>query len=410
MSLFEKKFIKPLYNSYCFSNIPKTVQFLLDATKNLGLPQDTIPKDKYQKVVFFFVDAFGWKFFEKNKNKYPSLKRFIDRGIVSKITAQFPSTTAAEVTTVNTGSTVGDHGIYEWFYYEPKLDAVIAPLLFSYAGDKARDTLKSSDINPATLYPTTTIYQQLKKQGIKSYTFLPSDFAFSEYNLAVNKGDNIFPYNTLAQGLTDISNTIIKEKQNSYYFFYYGKIDYIGHQYGTDSRYFESEIELFFTALENIFFKFIDGKVKDTIILLSADHGQTDVDPKNTFYLNKKIKNISKYFKTTKNGKPIVPAGSCRDMFLHVKEEFIDELQQILIKKLMGKAEVYQTKKLINQGFFGPKISSKFLSRVGNLVILPYMKETVWWYEKDIFEQKFIGHHGGLTPEEMEIPFLALPM
>jgi hypothetical protein len=46
------------------------------------------------------------------------------------------------------------------------------------------------------------------------------------------------------------------------------------------------------------------------------------------------------------------------------------------------------------------------MARVGNLVILPYRGEAVWWYEKDRFEQKFRGHHGGLTPQEMEIPLL----
>jgi hypothetical protein len=39
---------------------------------------------------------------------------------------------------------------------------------------------------------------------------------------------------------------------------------------------------------------------------------------------------------------------------------------------------------------------------VGNLVILPYAYESVWWYEKDKFEMRFRGHHGGLTPQEME--------
>jgi hypothetical protein len=50
------------------------------------------------------------------------------------------------------------------------------------------------------------------------------------------------------------------------------------------------------------------------------------------------------------------------------------------------------------------------LTRVGNVVILPYQYETVWWYEGGKFEMHFQGHHGGLTPEEMEIPLLLLAL
>ena len=32
------------------------------------------------------------------------------------------------------------------------------------------------------------------------------------------------------------------------------------------------------------------------------------------------------------------------------------------------------------------------------------------WYEPGKFEQKYYGHHGGLTPQEMEIPLLALEL
>jgi hypothetical protein len=55
-------------------------------------------------------------------------------------------------------------------------------------------------------------------------------------------------------------------------------------------------------------------------------------------------------------------------------------------------------------------ISTRFLARAGNLVILPYRGESVWWFEKDKYEQRFRGHHGGLTKQEMEIPLLSWEM
>jgi predicted AlkP superfamily pyrophosphatase or phosphodiesterase len=71
-------------------------------------------------VVLFFIDAFGWRFFEKFQDA-PFLKRMAKQGSIEKITSQFPSTTAAHVTTIHTGLPVGESGVYEWFYYEPHL-------------------------------------------------------------------------------------------------------------------------------------------------------------------------------------------------------------------------------------------------------------------------------------------------
>jgi hypothetical protein len=89
-------------------------------------------------------------------------------------------------------------------------------------------------------------------------------------------------------------------------------------------------------------------------------------------------------------------------MFLYIKDDLLDEAQSFLATRLEGRADVVKTESLIHEGFFGPEISSRFRERVGNLVILPYEYESVWWYEKEKFEMKFRGHHGGLTPQEME--------
>ena len=91
-------------------------------------------------------------------------------------------------------------------------------------------------------------------------------------------------------------------------------------------------------------------------------------------------------------------------MFLYIKDDLLDEAQSLLSEHLVGKADVVFTSDLIEAGYFGPQVTPRLRERMGNLVILSYRHESVWWYEKGKFEQKYYGHHGGLTPQEMEIP------
>lgn len=411
---FSQRFIKPLYDSYCFAALPQAIECMLTGQEDSALPRDAFGNlpTSYNKVILLFVDAFGWRFFKKYAEKYPFLKTALRYGAVSKMTSQFPSTTAAHVTCMHTGLDVGQSGVYEWYYYEPLIDEVIAPLLFAYAGDKERDTLKRAGIPTGAFFPTQTFYQKLQTRGIASYVFQSEAYTPSTFSDIVYKGATLIPFKRVSEALTNLVELV---KGNTapiaYYLLYYDKIDAICHTYGPNSPQFEETVDVFLRMIEELFYQKLVGRVEETLLILTADHGQVEVDPLRTYYLNKQIANIEQYLQTNRRGKPLVPAGSARDMFLHVKEERLDEAVSLLQKHLVGRAEVYPTAQLLAQHFFGSsQPSEEFLARVGNVVILPYQHETVWWYEGGKFEMHFQGHHGGLTPEEMEIPLLLLAL
>ena len=411
---YSRRFVKPLYDSYCFSALPQTVEFMLTGEGESALPGDAFGNlpTRYDKVILFFVDAFGWRFFQQYAEKYPFLKTILRHGAVSQMTSQFPSTTAAHVTCMHTGLDVGQSGVYEWNYYEPLVDEVITPLLFAYAGDKERDTLKRSGIPTEAFFPTQTFYQKLQTRGITSYVFQSASYTPSTFSDIVYKGATVIPFKRLSGALSNLAELVVADTAPiTYYFLYFDKIDAICHTYGPNSRQFEEAVDAFLRMMEELFYKKLSGKVRQTLVVLTADHGQVEVDPRRTFYLNKLDIDIEQYLQRNQRGKLLIPAGSARDMFLHVKEERIDEVVALLQKHLADRAEVYCTEQLVAQHFFGSTQPSRaFLTRVGNVVILPYQHETVWWYEEGKFDMHFQGHHGGLTPEEMEIPLLLLPL
>ena len=411
-SQFNPYFTRPIYDSYAFARIPDTIRSLLTGQDGAGaLPPRTLahlPR-RYNKVILILIDAFGWRFLQRFVDDYPFLRRIASEGVISKLTSQFPSTTAAHVTTIHTGLPVGESGVYEWFFYEPTLDAMIAPLMFSFAGDRARNTLQRAGVHPRTLYPRRTFYQSLKDAGVRSYVFQNRLYTPSPYSDAVFDGAQTIPYQTVSEALTNLTDLVIREEALAYFFLYFDGIDALAHSYGPDSPQMAAEVDTFVTALERLLHNALEGHVTDTLLLITADHGQVEVNPETTIYLNQTMPALEGYLKTNRKGQLLVPAGSARDMFLHIRPEYLDDAFYSLTRHLDGRAEVHRVADLIREGFFGGVISETFRGRVADLVILPYRHEAVWWYEKGRFEQGFHGHHGGLTPDEMETVLLAYP-
>ena len=404
-------FIRPAYDGCCFTAIPQSIAGLLGHGQIALAPElfRGLPKT-YRSVVLVLLDGFGWRFFEKVADDYPALRRFAAADGVVKLTAQFPSTTAAHVTCLHTGLEVGQSGVYEWQYYEPQLDTLITPLLFSYAGTKERDQLKATGIDPRRLYPTATIYQQLVQHGIASVVFQHREYTPSTFSDIAFDGAKTFGYNTLPEALVNLRQLLAEQRKPTYYVLYFDRLDALCHEYGPNTPQVAAELDAFLTTLERQFLAQLGGGCGDTLVLLTADHGQSETHPLRTIYLNThpSFAGCERFLRTDRQGKPIVPAGSPRDFFLYIRDELLEEAYDFLARRLAGRAVVYRTADLIAAGFFGAApVSEAFLGRVGNLVVLPYRGEAVWWYAQERFEQKYLGLHGGLTPQEMEIPLLA---
>jgi predicted AlkP superfamily pyrophosphatase or phosphodiesterase len=396
-------FVKPRYDSGGFASLPASIQAVFSG----GNPFPAF-QGEYDNLILCFIDGFGWRHFEKF-GSHPFLDRFTRNGSAVKLTSQFPSTTSGHTTCIHTGLNVGQSGIFEWNYYEPLLDAMMVPLLFSFSGTSERDTLKTTGIDPRRLYPAETLYQKLNAQGVASTVFQHREYTPSTYSNLVFDGATARGFKSLPETVVNLSLAVNAARGKNYFFLYYDRIDSVSHDYGPGSVQVEAEAEMFLQVMEKQLIERASPQGK-TLFLLTADHGQSEVDPATTIYLNRAFPGIQRFLKTNAKGDLLVPGGSCRDLFLYIKDGLLDEAQALLALGLSGKADVVKTADLISQGYFGPQISAAFRGRVGNLVILPYRYESVWWYEKDKFEQKYYGHHGGLTSQEMEIPLLGLEL
>lgn len=388
--------VRPLADGYAFAALPATVERLLLGGEG-GLPATALgdAPARVERVALVLLDAFGWRFFDRYADRHRLLRRMLAEGTVAKLTTQFPSTTAAHVTTMHTGRPVADHGMYEWNIYEPSIDALVTPLMFSFAGDGERDTLHSAGADPRTIFPTSTLYRRLADAGVRCFAYHPASFAPSTYDGVLIDGAVLHPYETLAGAFTALGAALAAASGPAYGYVYIDTLDATGHQYGPASEAFDAEALRCLSAIEAALGSLPAG----TLLLLAADHGQVDVDPGRTRFVNVLWPEIGAYLRLDGRGRPLAPAGSARDMFLHAAPGAHEYLVAQLRGLLGGFADVHATADLVAEGLFGVP-GPRLRARLGDVCILPAAGETVWWRERGRFGMRFRGHHGGLTPEE----------
>lgn len=404
-------FLYPSYKKYCFSNIPSTIlKFFNVKTGRPPLPSEifrnTVECEDSEKIILLLLDGYGYHQWIKHHKTHEFFREISQKGSISPITTVFPSTTAATLTTINTGLTPQEHALPEWTIYFGEIDMIINTLPFTPLGEKGQDSLLEMGVNPEILYDGDTIYQTLKDASVKSFAFVKASYAHGCYSKIVHKGSTVIPFITYSDMFAKLRKLVKDEKGPAYFYAYLDNLDAIGHLYGSHTLEYSAELSALSYALKTALLDKIDRKAAEkTLLLVTSDHGQVDISPEDTVYLNA-FQRLTHAFKRTKQGKPILPTGSARDVFLHIKPAKLQETSNFLSRKLKGKAQVMRTNEATKIGLFGiGKPRKRFLERVGNLLILPYENHTVWFEHIKGKKVYFRGYHGGLNEEEMFVPF-----
>src|SRR5262249_53909881 len=152
--------------------------------------------------------------------------------------------------------------------------------------------------------------------------------------------------------------------------------------YGFISPQVEAEILALFSLLEEIVQSNFARNCKDTLLLITADHGHSAVSSKDTIFLDERLPDLTRMTRTTRDGQLLASAGGPRDMFLYLKEEHLEEARGMLSASLQDRAKVYPTSQLLHEGYFGPNPSERLRERLGNLVVLASSDQLVWWRGK----------------------------
>lgn len=281
---------------------------------------------------------------------------------------------------------------------------VINALKFERAHSKEKN--KTLEVDPGNLFRGKTIANTLKNTGIDCFTHMNITNAGNACSKLIFEGSTIIPSLKPSDLIVNLRKNIEKTSGNAYFFVHLDSLDTISHEYGPQSHEYQAELSTITYLIQKELIEKVNSETaKETLILITSDHGAVDVNPEETIYIKLDLKNtLNLEVEDTK--KPVSPIGSPRDIFLHIKKEKLNWTKEILKQKIGEKAEIIDTEEADKKGLFGLKESSQeFLERTGNLLIIPKEKQTVWFETKNKSRISFLGQHGGLNSEEMLVPF-----
>lgn len=328
-------------------------------------------------VVLVLVDGLG----AISLRAHAGHARVLTAGMAKKDVAHsvFPSTTAAALTSLLTGAWPGEHGLVGYRVLDRSRDVLVNQLT----------GWESEGLDPATWQAMPTVFERARAEGRPTFAVGVAAYAHSGFSRATLRGADFVAASSPAERI-ETAYDLAERHPGSLVYCYLPEADKAGHRYGVASLEWV-------TALEEI-----DGALAHRIppgvgVLVTSDHGMVDVPPARQVVLEAEhLRGVHAI-----GGEP---------RMLHVYLDPESDAEEVAARwsdDLDGLADVGTRQDVITAGFFGPAVTDDAASRIGDLLVVARGNGAV--YDGTASDQRnrgMVGQHGGLTPEERQVPLL----
>ncbi|WP_425956951.1 alkaline phosphatase family protein [Xylanimonas sp. McL0601] len=355
----------------------------------LGLPAA-------ERVVVVLCDGLGLLNLAERAGHAPFLRGRLPETLALRTT--FPSTTAAAISAFGTGTAPGRTGMLGYTQRNPVTGGLANMVSWTEQSDPTRASRPGGQLLAGVLpvpvdqlQREPTVFEGLVAAGVRVTSVGPSRFAGSGMTLAALRGAQYVSAESLGARVDGVVRAL---RAPGLAYLYWGDVDKTGHHHGWQSWQWGDELEAFDRELARL----VRSVPAGTLVLVTADHGQVEVDLADRFDVA-----------TTPalaEGVALV-GGEPRAVHLYTDDaEAAADVADRWRDVLGARAVVALRSEAVDAGWLGP-VAEHVLPWVGDVVVAPCGRLTI----VDSSTQTppslgLLGVHGSFTPEEMTIPLV----
>ena len=294
-----------------------------------------------------------------------------------------PTTTAAALASLTTGTGPGRHGIVGYTALEPESQRVVNQLHGFDHGEL-----------PPGWQRERTLFERARQLGLEARVYGAEQYRTSGFTREVLRGADYTGGRRIEDRVEALAAGLADRRWRGIAYGYLAELDSAGHESGSASDDWAAALERVDAAMTGL----ARSLGPEVGVLITADHGMVDLAPHQRLV----VPDDSPLWRGVRH-----VAGEHRLLHLHA-EAGIDpsELAARWVEAEGARAWVATRDEAIERGWFGP-VAEVVRPRIGDVLVAP--RKQVAYYTEAAFAGKagrMVGQHGSWTPAETRVPLL----